>query len=113
MAKSRKCGKAKAKGSKAKGGKGKGACSKDIKFASSMKAKRFIKSRLDGKSVRAVGGINGALGKRLKKAGFDTAAKLSCEVKKMTKRNFMRYMLKVLYYVRIYILYRLGANRTP
>ena len=82
-------------------------------FANTMKAQRFICNKMAGKNVRAVGGINGALGRRLEKAGFGCADKLSCKVKKMTKRNFMRYMLKVLYYVRIYILYQLGANRAP
>ena len=80
-------------------------------FATSKKANRFICDKMAGKNVQAVGGINGALGKRLKKDGFGSAAELSCKVKKMTKRNFMRYMLKVLYSVRLYILYRLGANR--
>ncbi|KAK2157286.1 hypothetical protein NP493_1889g00019 [Ridgeia piscesae] len=59
-----------------------------------MKAQRFICNKMAGKNVRAVGGINGALGRRLEKAGFGCADKLSCKVKKMTKRNFMRYMLK-------------------
>ena len=68
---------------------------------------------MEGKNVKAVGGIHRALGRRLEDAGFGCAAKLSCKVKKMTKRKFMRYMLKVLYYVRIYILYQLGANRAP
>ena len=82
-------------------------------FATSKKAQLFICKEMKGKNVQAVGGINGALGKRLKKDGFGSAAELSCKVKKMTKRNFMRYMLKVLYYIRHYILYRLGANRAP
>ena len=103
MKKSRKgaCGKTMKKSRK--GGKAKkGACSKDIKFASSMKAKCFIKTKMAGKSVKAVGGIQHALGKKFKKAGFGTAEKLSCEAKTMTKRNFMRYMLEVLYSVFTY-----------
>ncbi|KAK2157289.1 hypothetical protein NP493_1889g00012 [Ridgeia piscesae] len=92
MAKSRKCGKAKA--GKAKAGKAKGACSKDIEFGSSKKAKLFICDKMKGKSVRAVGGINGVLGKRLKKAGVGTAAKLTCKMKEMTKRNYLRYMME-------------------
>ncbi|KAK2171250.1 hypothetical protein NP493_1087g00025 [Ridgeia piscesae] len=49
---------------------------------------------MEGKNVKAVGGIHRALGRRLEDAGFGCAAKLSCKVKKMTKRKFMRYMLK-------------------
>ena len=82
-------------------------------FATSMKAQRFVCDKLKGKKVRAIGGINGALGRRLEDSGICTASKLSCKVKKMTKRKFMRYMLKVLYSVRLHILYRLGANRAP
>ena len=98
MAKSRKCGKAKggkAKGGKAKGGKAKGACSKDIEFGSSMKAKRFICDKMAGKNVEAVGGINGVLGKRLACAGFESAEKLSCQMRRMTKRKYLRFMMKV------------------
>ena len=58
----------------------KGYCSKDIKFANSRKAKLFVCDKMAGKTAEAVGGINGALGSRLKKAGFDSAAKLSCKV---------------------------------
>ena len=96
MAKSQKCGKAKAKGNKAKAGKG--ACSKDIKFASSMKAKLFIKEQMKGKCVEAVGGINGILGRRLADSGVGTAKKLSGKMLGMTKRKYLRYMMKVSYY---------------
>ena len=118
MAKSRKgaCGKPMKKSrkggcSKTKAKSGKDDYDNNTYFATSMKAQRFICDKIKGKNVQAVGGINGALGCRLKKAGFGSASKLSCEVKKMTKRNFMRYMLKVLYYVLLYKLYRLGATR--
>ena len=118
MAKSRKgaCGKTMKKSrkggcSKTKAKSGKGGYDNNTYFATSMKAQRFICKEMKGKNVKAVGGIQNALGGRLQDAGFDSASKLSCEVKKMTKRNFMRYMLKVLYYVRLYKLYRLGATR--
>ena len=82
-------------------------------FATSGKAQRFICDKMEGKNVKAVGGIHRALGRRLEDGGFGCASKLSCKAKKMTKRKFMRFMLKVLYYVRHYILYRLGANGSP
>ena len=96
MGKSRKgaCGKTMKKSRK--GGKAKkGACSKDIVFGSSMKAKRFICDKMAGKNVEAVGGINGVLGKRLGCAGFESAEKLTCQMKLMTKRNYLRFMMKV------------------
>ena len=98
MAKSRKgaCGRTTKKSRK--GGKGKGACGKDIKFASSMKAKLFIKEQMKRKSVETVGGINGVLGCRLADSGIGTAKKLSGKVQGMTKRKYLRFMMKVSYY---------------
>ena len=99
MAKSRKgaCGKTMKK--TRKGGKAKkGACSKDIVFGSSRKAKQFIGAKMGRQTVEAVGGINGVLGSRLKKAGVGSAKKLTCKMREMTKRNYLRYMMEVLYY---------------
>ncbi|KAK2171251.1 hypothetical protein NP493_1087g00016 [Ridgeia piscesae] len=73
---------------------GKGACIADIKFANSRKSKLFICDKMAGKTVEVVGGINGVLGRRLKKAGFNSAAKLSCKVQRMTKRKYLRYTMK-------------------
>ena len=72
-------------------------CSKrrDIKFASSMKAKRFINAKLEGQSIECVGGINGVLGPRLQKSGCCNAQDLACKLQGFTKRNYLRYIMKV------------------
>ena len=100
MAKSRKgaCGRSTKRSRKGGKGKGKGACGKDIKFGSSMKARQFIGAKMGRQTVEAVGGINGVLGSRLKTAGVGTAKKLTCKMREMTKRNYLRYMMEVLYY---------------
>lgn len=67
---------------------------RDIKFANSKKSMRFERARLGDKTVEAVGGINGALGKRLKRAGVDSAQKLSGKMCRTTKRKYLRYMMK-------------------
>jgi len=77
---------------------GRGACGKDIEFASSRKAQQFIGAKMGRQTVEAVGGIDGALGCRLKQAGVGSAKKLSCKMQEMTKRDYLRYMMKVLYY---------------
>lgn len=68
---------------------------KDIIFAGSRKAKVFENAKLRGKTVEDVGGINGVLGRRLRKAGHRTATSLSCQLSGMTKRNYLRYIMKV------------------
>ena len=78
--------------------KGKGACGKDIEFASSRKARQFIGAKMGHQTVEAVGGIDGALGCRLKKAGVGSAKLLSSKMQEMTKREYLRYIMKVLYY---------------
>ncbi|KAI0208778.1 hypothetical protein LSAT2_006574 [Lamellibrachia satsuma] len=67
---------------------------KDIVFANSMKSKRFVREKISGKTVEAVGGINGVLGRRLNEAGVGSAIKLSCKMRGMTKRKYLRYMMK-------------------
>ncbi|KAI0208780.1 hypothetical protein LSAT2_006576 [Lamellibrachia satsuma] len=67
---------------------------KDIIFAGSRKAKVFENAKLRGKTVEDVGGINGVLGRRLRKAGHRTATSLSCQLSGMTKRNYLRYIMK-------------------
>ncbi|MRB67430.1 hypothetical protein GH825_28970, partial [Bacillus thuringiensis] len=47
-----------------------------------------------GKSVEVVGGINGVLGGRLRNVGVETAEKLSCKMRRTTKRKYLRYMIK-------------------
>lgn len=61
-----------------------------------MKSKRFVREKISGKTVEAVGGINGVLGRRLNEAGVGSAIKLSCKMRGMTKRKYLRYMMKVL-----------------
>ena len=92
MGRSNKCGK-QTKVSRPKSKK----CSKrsDIKFGSSMKAKRFIKQKLEGQSIECVGGINGALGPRLQESGCCNAQDLACKLRGFTKRNYLRYIMKV------------------
>ena len=92
--KSNKCGgKVRAKKSKKCGGKsGKGG---DIVFASSMKAQRFIDSKLEGQTIESVGGINGVLGPRLQQSGVCNAKDLSCKLRGYTKRNYLRFIMKV------------------
>ncbi|KAI0208777.1 hypothetical protein LSAT2_006573 [Lamellibrachia satsuma] len=68
--------------------------SNDIVFAGSKKAKLFNSEGIEDKSIEAVGGINGVLGARFKKAGVCTAKDLSCKMREMTKRNYLRYMMK-------------------
>ena len=70
--------------------------SSDIVFAGSKKAKLFNSEGIEDKSIEAVGGINGVLGARFKKAGVCTAKDLSCKMREMTKRNYLRYVMKVL-----------------
>ncbi|KAK2192843.1 hypothetical protein NP493_21g01033 [Ridgeia piscesae] len=91
MGRSNKCGK-QTKVSRPKSKK----CSKrsDIKFGSSMKAKRFIKQKLEGQSIECVGGINGALGPRLQESGCCNAQDLACKLRGFTKRNYLRYIMK-------------------
>ena len=67
----------------------------DIQFASSMKAKRFIDSKLEGQSIECVGGINGVLGPRLQESGCCNAKDLACKLRGYTKRNYLRYIMKV------------------
>ena len=92
MGRSNKCGgKIRSKSKKSK------KCGKrsDIKFASSMKAKCFIKAKLEGQTIESVGGINGVLGPRLQQSGVCNAKDLSCKLRGYTKRNYLRYIMKV------------------
>ena len=79
--------------------KGKGACGKDTEYASSRKARQFIGAKMGRQTaLEAVGGIDGALGSRLKKAGVRSAKQLSAKMQEMSKREYLRYIMKVLYY---------------
>ena len=75
--------------------KSKSGCKGDIKFANSKKSKKFECATLEGQDVEAVGGLSVVLGGRLKKAGVCTAEDLSCKMTGMTKRNYLRYIIKV------------------
>ena len=67
----------------------------DIVFANSKKSKLFECEEMKGKCVDAVGGTNGALGPRLEKAGICNANDLTCKMRGMTKRKYLRYIMKV------------------
>ena len=94
MGRSNKCG-GKPRAKKSKKCAGKGSKSGDIVFASSMKAKRFIDSKLEGQTIECVGGINGVLGPRLQQSGVCNAKDLSCKLQGYTKRNYLRFIMKV------------------
>ena len=68
---------------------------KNISFASSEKARRFECAKLKGKTVEDVGGIDGVLGGRLRKSGTKSAKDLTCLMQGMTKRKYLRFIMKV------------------
>lgn len=66
----------------------------DIVFANSKKAKLFNRTALEDASIESVGGINGVLGSKLQNAGVCNARDLSNKKREMTKRNYLRFIMK-------------------
>ena len=77
--------------------KSKSGCKGNIKFANSKKSKKFVRTCIKGECVDAVGGIHRVLGGRLNKAGICNAKDLSCKMRRMTKRKYLRFVMKVSY----------------
>ncbi|MRA94105.1 hypothetical protein GH868_29530 [Bacillus thuringiensis] len=63
-----------------------------VKIYNTKKISKFTKEPLNGKSVEAVGGINGVLGKRLSQKGYSTAGRLKSKAVSVKKGTFIAWL---------------------